>query len=148
MLSYAPTAPVNPVTDQSPDAEIVPSSLEFPDGLPGFPDARRFLLEPLGEELAPFWAMRSLDTDRLQFVVVPPGAVFENYVVEVPDDDVERLGLNGADDALVVVIVTVSQPPTANLLGPVVVNRHTGRSRQVVLPSSGYDVRTPLPLGP
>lgn len=147
MLTHCPPARLEPVTDLIPDAGALPGPLEFPDGLPGFPHARRFQLEPLEEDLPPFLAMRSLDVGGLRFVVVPPGAVFENYVIEVPEDDVERLGLHDADDALVVVIVTVSQPPTANLLGPVVVNRHTGLSRQVVLTGSGYDVRTPLPLG-
>ena len=147
MLSYCPSAPMDPVTDLPQAAETVPTSLEFPDGLPGFPGARRFRLESLEDGLAPFCALRSLEADGVQFVVVPPGAVFENYVVEVPEDDVELLGLQGADDALVVVIVTVSRPPTANLLGPVVINRRTGVARQVVLQSSGYDARTPLPLG-
>lgn len=147
MLSYCPPAVVSAVTDLPPDIDPAPSTLEFPDGLPGFPDARRFRLEALEEGLEPFRSLRSLDLETLRFVVVAPGEVFENYVIEVPEDDVERLGLHDADDALVVVIVTVSQPPTANLLGPVVVNRHTGLSRQVVLTGSGYDVRTPLPLG-
>ena len=148
MLSYCPPARIEPVTDLTPDIGApLAGPLEFPDGLPGFPEARRFQFEPLEEDLPPFFSMRSLDIDRLRFVVVAPGAVFENYVIEVPEDDVERLGLHDADDALVVVIVTVAQPPTANLLGPVVVNRHTGLSRQVVLTGSGYDVRTPLPLG-
>jgi len=147
MLSYCPPARLEPVTDLIPDVGDLPGPLEFPDGLPGFPHARQFRFEPLEENLPPFFSMSSLDISGLRFVVVPPGAVFENYVIEVPEDDVERLGLHHADDALVVVIVTVAQPPTANLLGPVVVNRHTGLSRQVVLTGSGYDVRTALPVG-
>lgn len=146
MLSYCPPPVVSAVTDLPPDLDPAPTSLEFPDGLPGFPDARRFQLEALDEGMEPFRSMRSLDRDGLRFVVVPPGEVFENYVIEVPEDDVERLGLHGAEDAMVLVIVTVSRPPTANLLGPVVVNRRTGRARQVVLVGSSYEVRTPLPL--
>lgn len=144
MLS-CPPAVASAMTEQPPADDSVPSSLEFPDGLPGFPDARHFVLEALEEGFEPFCTMRSDDMDGLRFVVVPPGAVFENYVIEVPEDDVDRLGLDGAGDALVLVIVTVSQPPTANLLGPVVINRRTGRARQVVLVGSSYEVRTPLP---
>lgn len=151
MLTYCPTAP-DPVTEPTPETDTVPTDtvptvLEFPEGLPGFPGARRFQLEALAEGLEPFCSMRSLDEERLRFVVVPPGAVFEDYVIEVPEEDVERLGLHDAADAMVVVIVTVAQPPTANLLGPVVVNRNTGVSRQVILTNSPYDVRTPLPTG-
>ncbi|HET9732172.1 MAG TPA: flagellar assembly protein FliW [Acidimicrobiales bacterium] len=136
---------MSPVTNLPSDAESTPAIVEFPDGLPGFPEARRFSLESLEEGLAPFCAMRSLDVPGLQFIVVPPGGIFADYVIDVPEDDVERLGLTTSDDALVLVIVTVAQPPTANLLGPVVVNRHTGWARQVVLVGSGYEVRTPIP---
>ncbi len=31
-----------------------------------------------------------------------------------------------------------------NLLGPIVVNRHTHEAAQIVLPTSGYSVRAPL----
>ncbi|HET6792930.1 MAG TPA: flagellar assembly protein FliW [Acidimicrobiales bacterium] len=127
--------------------ESIPKAIEFPDGLPGFPQARHFRLQPLDPDLAPFAALRSQDLEGLEFVVVPPGAVFEDYTVEVPDDDANRLDLREADDAVVMVIVTVSRPPTANLLGPLVVNRRTGRGRQVVMVGSDYDVRTPLPAG-
>ncbi|MGH8977862.1 MAG: flagellar assembly protein FliW, partial [Acidimicrobiia bacterium] len=33
---------------------------------------------------------------------------------------------------------------TVNLLGPIVVNRHTLEAGQVVVPAIGYGVRTPL----
>lgn len=122
-----------------------PVVIEFPEGLPGFPAARHFRLEPLEQDLEPFWALRSDDLPGLEFVVVPPGELFPDYVVDIPDPDVERLSLSGADDAIVLAIVTVARPPTVNLLGPVVVNRHTARARQIVLVNSSYDVRTPLP---
>ena len=143
MLSDCATTPAPFMTDLPTDSGSVPAVLEFPEGLPGFPSVRRFELGEL-DNMAPFCVLKSLDMPGLQFVVVPPGALFENYVIEVPEDDVAGLELAQADDALVLVIVTVSQPPTVNLLGPVVVNRRTGRSRQVVLIGSGYEVRTPL----
>ncbi len=44
-------------------------------------------------------------------------------------------------------LVTVGERPedsTINLLGPVVVNRHSGEAAQVVLSELTYDVRAPL----
>lgn len=122
-----------------------PMAIEFPEGLPGFPEAHHFRLELLEEGLEPFRALRSADLPGLEFVVVPPGEVFSNYVIDIPEPDVERLGLESAEDAVVLAIVTVARPPTANLLGPLVVNRRTFQARQVVLANSAYDVRTPLP---
>jgi flagellar assembly factor FliW len=47
----------------------------------------------------------------------------------------------------VFVVVTLRERPedsTLNLLGPIVVNRHSHEAAQVVLPSAGYSVRAPL----
>jgi len=122
--------------------------LNFASGLPGFPDARRFVLVRLGDDLSPFSVLRSLDdgTD-LEFVVTHPGLFFPDYAPELDDDTADRLELKSADDALLLVIVTVTDPvaeSTANLLGPIVVNRHTRAAAQAVLGASGYDTREAL----
>jgi flagellar assembly factor FliW len=116
--------------------------LHFAGGLPGFPDVRRFVLVSLGDELNPFSVLRSLDEGAdLEFVVTHPGLFFPNYEPEIDDDTANRLELKSAEDALLLVIVTVSDPvtdSTANLLGPIVVNRHTRAAAQAVLGNSGY----------
>lgn len=122
--------------------------LHFASGLPGFPDARRFLLVLLGDEASPFSVLRSLDDDKdLEFVVTHPGLFFPDYEPEIDDDIAGRLDLKSADDALLLVIVTVADPvaaSTANLLGPIVVNRHTRAAAQAVLGNSGYATREAL----
>ena len=90
---------------------------------------------------------RCTDIDDLEFVVVPPGPFFPDYAPEVDDDVVDALELTSADDAVVLVIVTVADPvdrSTANLLGPIVVNRRTHRGAQVVLSPEEHDPRRPL----
>jgi flagellar assembly factor FliW len=126
--------------------------LHFAGGLPGFPDVRRFVLVRLGDESSPFSVLRSLDDGRddrpaLEFVVTHPGLFFPDYEPELDDDTADRLELESADDALLLVIVTVADPvsaSTANLLGPIVVNRHTRAAAQAVLGNSGYATREPL----
>ena len=126
--------------------------LYFAGGLPGFPDARRFVLVRLGDEASPFSVLRSLDDgedDRpgLEFVVTHPAMFFPDYEPEIDDDVAGRLDLQSGDDALLLVIVTVADPvsaSTANLLGPIVVNRHTRAAAQAVLGSSGYATREAL----
>lgn len=122
--------------------------LHFAGGLPGFPDARRFVLLRLGDETSPFSVLRSLDDEvDLEFVVTHPGLFFPDYEPEIDDDTAARLDLQSADDALLLVIVTVGDPvaaSTANLLGPIVVNRHTRAAAQAVLGNSGYATREAL----
>ena len=125
--------------------------LNFASGLPGFPDVRRFVLLRLGDETSPFSVLHSLDDDvDLEFVVTHPALFFPDYEPEIDDDTATRLELQSADDALLLVIVTVADPvaaSTANLLGPIVVNRHTRAAAQAVLGNPGYATREALVSG-
>ena len=115
--------------------------------LPGFPEAREFALEPVEEQAGILSLLRCTDQPGLEFVVALPEAFFPDYAPELDDTTAERLGLSVAEDALVFVILTVAENiehTTANLMAPVVVNRHTGQAVQALLVTSGYDIRTPL----
>ena len=126
--------------------------LHFAGGLPGFPEVRRFVLVRIGDEASPFSVLRSLDDSPehpggIEFVVTHPSLFFPDYEPEIDDDTANRLELKSADDALLLVIVTVADPvaaSTANLMGPIVVNRHTRAAAQAVLGNSGYATREGL----
>jgi flagellar assembly factor FliW len=123
------------------------AELLFESGLPGFPDAHRFTLIRWGDDDSPFSIMRSLEHEGLEFVVVPPMVFFPDYEPEIDDTTAERLELERGDDALLLAMVTLgatAADATVNLLGPLVVNRHTNRAAQAVLASSAYELRTPL----
>ncbi len=123
------------------------ATVELPSGLVGLPEAQRFSLTRWGGEDSPYALMRALDAEGLEFVVVPPAVFFPDYEPEVDDELVEHLELHSADDAVVLVIVTVADPvdrSTVNLLGPIVINRHTHRAAQAVLSPDEHDARRPL----
>lgn len=129
------------------DAATELRELHFGDGLPGFPDRHRFTLARWGGDDSPFSLLEAVDDPSLRFVVVPPEVFFPSYAPVLGDDDVERLSLSGADDAIVLVVVTLGDEPadaTANLLGPLVVNRHTLAAAQVVLTGQDQPTRAPL----
>jgi flagellar assembly factor FliW len=107
--------------------------------LPGFPDARRFVLVTWGEEGSPFSVLRSLDHEALEFLVAAPVALFPHYAPEIDDPTAESLALETAEDALVLVLVTVgerAEDATANLLAPIIVNVHSLVAAQIVLPTA------------
>jgi len=118
--------------------------LDFGGGIPGFPASRHFTIESLAPELQPFCVMRSVDETGISFVLVTPGALFPDYTIEIDEQHVATLGLESADDAVVLTIVTLGEPPTANLLGPLVVNRRTKAAAQVVQYQSSYRAAEPL----
>ena len=99
--------------------------LDFGGGIPGFPASRHFRLERLAPELQPFCVMRSVDETGISFVLVSPGVLFPDDTIEIDEQHVATLALESAVDALVMAIVTLGVPPTANLLGLLVMNRRT-----------------------
>lgn len=134
-------------TEERPAAPIAPVlRVNLVQPMIGIEGSRNFAIEPLGERYGAFALMRSLDEPNLTFVVVPPGAVFDDYRFEISEGDADLLGLSDAGDVETWVLITRKgvPVPTANLLGPLVVNRRTRSGAQLVLQDSGYHVAVPL----
>jgi len=126
-------------------AQTVPV-IELVRPMPGFPAARRFALQPL-DETGVLSALRSLDVDDLQFLVVPPGDFHPAYAPEIDDESAAELGLVSADDALVLLVVHAGRDlasTTVNLRAPIVVNMVTSRATQVILDDPALPVAAPL----
>jgi flagellar assembly factor FliW len=124
---------------------------EFPRGLPGFEDERRFLFveEP---KTRPLIFMQSLSTADLCFITVPVRVVKPNYQLCLQPEDLVELELvpdrqpEIGRDALCLAIISLeeNQPPTANLLSPVVVNLDNRRGLQAIQADSEYSHRHPF----
>lgn len=125
------------------------STIEFPQGLLGLPEYRRFALVRAGSDTV-YW-MQSLDQSALLFLLVDPFTHFNDYSIEIPPQDVFDLGATNPSDVVVLAIVTLpvpgnTEPPTANLQGPVAINLRLGRGKQVVCVDSDYGVRCAIDL--
>lgn len=138
------------LTETSPATVVVPpaSPLELPQGLVGFPQHTRGEVLHIEDQL-PFQWLRLQGPAPLNFVVIDPTGIVPDYAPELFDEDAASLGIATAEDALLLNIVTVgrTQPATAtvNLVGPIVINRHTRQARQVVISNHArYSARHPL----
>lgn len=142
-------ASVLPVSPDSTGEQVAvwPLHIEFPVGLPGFEHLHGASLAPMGDDIGPFLRLAYDNDEGTSFVLVPPGVFLEDYTVEIYDEYVAALGIEGPADAVVLVIMTVAQPPaecTVNLLGPLVVNRRNLKAAQVVQYTSDYQVAVPI----
>jgi len=120
--------------------------LELVEPFPGFPDHRRFALARL-DDAGLLCALRSLEDPGLRFLVVPPGAFFDDYAPEIDDEAVAALEVQSADEVFALVMVSPGdsvQSATVNLLAPVLVNTRTRRAGQVLLDDARFSLRTPL----
>jgi flagellar assembly factor FliW len=130
----------------------------------GWLGATHFVLEPLSDDDdGMFAALRCTDlvvdvhgdtAENLTFLVASPGLLWPNYQIVLDDAFAANLGLESAEDAALLAIVTQHVPldaSTVNLFSPIVVNRHTGLADQFVPAMSeeefGWSLRTPLPEG-
>jgi flagellar assembly factor FliW len=127
-----------------PDAVI-----EMAQGPLGFTHHRRFVLVPLpNPKLQHFKLLQSLSDPEVSFVVTSLKP--ESGLIALSDIE-EGCIASGfqADEAVVLLIVTVRQEPTriamtVNLRAPVVLDTGRCAARQVVLANADYPVRHPL----
>ena len=133
-------------TVDSPETATLPV-IDFVSPIPGFPDDRRFVLVRL-DDAGVLYSLRSVDSDGLRFLVVPPAQFFPDYVAEIDDDTISALGVTNQADVLVLLVVTTgesgAEDATANLMAPIVLDQRSRRAVQLVLSHSGLPVRQPL----
>ena len=129
-----------------PVATVAATNVRLPMGLLGFEKMKDYLLianpaeEPFG------WLQVKGDTS-LAFVVINPFLIVPDYRPDIPQADVDFLGINDPEDAMLLNIVTVHKQghATMNLKGPIVINRNTGVGKQVVISNGAeYSVQHPL----
>jgi flagellar assembly factor FliW len=134
---------------------IVPNGADaeeivFPEGLVGCPDWRAFSLVEHAE-LPGIYVLQSLDATDVTFLVVHAAAIEAGYFEQLhPDDEaaLAALGVGERPEVDVYCTLNTRHPEriTANLLGPLVIDRAAGTARQVVLASSPWT--TQHPVGP
>jgi len=132
--------------ETEPDVAVAATNVRIPMGLLGFERMKDYFLIANPEE-EPFGWLKAQGDTSIAFVVLNPFLIVPDYHPDIPQADVEFLGLKSADDAMVLNIVTVHKhgQATMNLKGPIVINRHTGVGKQVVIANGAdYSVQHPL----
>lgn len=118
--------------------------IDFPEGLPGFEDAKRFVLIANGGEDSIFQWLQSIDNMDLAFVVIDPKIIKDDYIVDVPEEEVEELQIDESSETIVLCIVVVPEDlakMTANLKAPVIINNTSKKGKQVVLDNNDYEIK-------
>ncbi|WP_437342359.1 flagellar assembly protein FliW [Jeotgalibacillus marinus] len=116
------------------------SMITFEEGIPGFPDAKSFVLLPLQQDAA-FTVLQSTEEPTLAFILVNPFEFKPDYEVNLPDKVVGKLAITEPDEVAIFTILTVQSPfenTTANLQAPVVINIEKQQAKQLILTDSPY----------
>ncbi|GAB4361470.1 MAG: flagellar assembly protein FliW [Deltaproteobacteria bacterium] len=122
--------------------------LTFPEGIPGFSDARRFGLLDVREGSFFRW-LAALDRPELALLVADPFLFFPGYEAPLEDRDLAALSYRKEDELILLSVVTVRgrrrEDTTFNLRAPVVINPRTLRGKQVLLKEERWGIRVPFP---
>ena len=92
------------------------------------------------EESAPILWMQAFGAPDVLLPVVDAGRVTKGYSVDLTDEEVAALALERAEDARLLLVLTLSPDPsaiTANLRAPIVWNTRRATAMQLVLEESG-----------
>ncbi|MFP6889397.1 MAG: flagellar assembly protein FliW, partial [Nitrospinota bacterium] len=84
------------------DEEII----DFPEGLIGLPDLKRFVLIE-DEEKKPFQWLQSLDNVKLAFVVIEPKWLVPDIVFDISEDLAASLEIDSPENYQALAIVTI-----------------------------------------
>lgn len=130
--------PPTPDTDPIPlEQDLVNKSVEFPMGIPGFPDFKKYVFARQPEE-HPFAWMRSLDDDNLAFAVIEAYHLLPDFSFEVDDADLELIGNPTPDHVAVFFIVKIVPEDRIKLIvntnAPILINARERKGRQIVIP--------------
>lgn len=121
--------------------------LQFAWGLPGFTYLRRFLALSLAGQERFVW-LQSLDDPSIALPMTNPYDIFPEYDPKFPISALESLGIERADDFVVMCVCIVTKDAvemSCNLLAPVVINLRERAGRQITLEGSSYSVKMPIP---
>jgi len=116
--------------------------ISFPEGLYGFEDYIDYVL--MDAERQPFFWLQSIIDKDIAFILINPFLFRPDYELNIPNEDLEDIGIKSPDKALIFTIVTI--PPdgsamTANLQGPLVINRDNMTGKQAILSDVRWNTR-------
>jgi Uncharacterized protein conserved in bacteria len=114
----------------------------FPEGLFGFEENKQYAI--LESEYNPFLWLQSLDDEKLAFLIVDPFMICADYEADIDDESLSRIGVKAPDDVIVMAIVTVPTDGshiTANLQGPVVINKKNNLCEQIILSDNRWTTK-------
>ena len=118
--------------------------VRFEKGIPGFENLRDFIVVEKEESYPILWLV-SLDSPNVAIPVIDPWLIRVDYTVDIDEETVKELEIEGMEDLriLAVLVIPVGNPKdmTINFMAPIVINKRTGKGKQIIMENSGYGIR-------
>ena len=116
--------------------------LDFTSGIPGFSELTKFTVIEYKDPIS--W-MQSTENPEVAFIISNPFDLFSNYSIKLGDEALKFLDIKDESEALVFVILSVSDDVlTANLRAPLVVNTRSRKATQLIVDDEKLLFKTPV----
>ena len=122
--------------------------IQLPYGLFGFEEVKNYILLANPQE-EPFAWIQMIGGPKKSFLVLPPFLVSAGYRPDISDADTQFLDIAEPSDATLLCICTLrkNESPSINMMGPIVINRHTMIGKQCIPNNAAeFSARHPLPI--
>ncbi|MDY7028638.1 MAG: flagellar assembly protein FliW [Spirochaetota bacterium] len=118
--------------------------IHFPSGILGFENLKDYVL--LDALQQPFYWLQSIDIHEIAFVLIEPKIFRPDYEPDVPAYELEEIQLTPDDteNTLIFSIVTIpenQEEMTANLQGPIILNRNLHMARQCISENDNWKTK-------
>jgi flagellar assembly factor FliW len=120
--------------------------IRFQSGIPGFEQNKEFVIVSI-PEYAPFEWLVCIDGSQLRFAIINPLLFEPGYDPKIIKEQLDDLAVETPEDLLMYVIVTIRENPlesTANLVGPIILNRRKKIGKQIIIDDDRYTTREPI----
>lgn len=118
--------------------------ISFPKGIPGFNNSTEFVIIQT-PEFAPFeWLVCTDKETKLRFAIINPMLFRPDYSPNIEKEQIEDLEIEKPEDVLLYAIVTIKKNPaesTANLVGPVIINKTKRIGKQIIIDDTKYTTK-------
>lgn len=114
--------------------DLKEKKLVIEQGLFGFENITEYKITE--SELPPFLWLQSAQEKSLAFLVVDPFIIFQDYELDIDDESLHSIDITSPSDVIVLTILTIprdGKEVTANLQGPVILNKKNNKGMQVIL---------------
>jgi flagellar assembly factor FliW len=116
--------------------------ITFPYGLFGFESLKDYVL--LDATQQPFYWLQSMDEENTAFILIDPFIFRPDYEMDISNEELLPIGITESEKAVIFSIVTIppdNSPMTANLQGPLIINRDSRLGIQAVLTDSRWKTK-------
>lgn len=120
--------------------------IDFPAGLPGFEDLRKFIIVE-ADDTKPIYWLQSIENKHIALPVIVSFAIINDYNIDIRENELEDLDLESKNDLLILNVVVIPEDirkMTVNLAAPVVINAKRGIGKQIIIDAAELPLRFPV----